>query len=147
MIALFRGNKARKFFAPIDQNAIDVIERLQPYHSSDPQRNLLYVLNKLWNYDKHRDVVLTGSCVAGVRGTSAPGVIPTLTLGVIEDGAIILRVPQSDADGFDPKISFAVAFGSGSPQPIVGASVTSILSLSYDYVRDTVFPAFVELFP
>jgi hypothetical protein len=48
---------AKKKLEPfLDTDVLDVIERSQPYHSPDPDRHWLNVLNALVNRDKHRAV-------------------------------------------------------------------------------------------
>ncbi len=140
-------NSFHKQFSKLGPNALSVIESFQPYQHPDPDHNLLFVLSKLWNYDKHRDIVLTGTCLSGVSHKNTPsGVIPMMTLGVIRDGDVILRLPLAGTANFESEFVFAVTFGEGSPAAIAGGSVTSILGLVFEYVEDTVLPAFVELF-
>src|SRR5437773_1004643 len=119
----------------------------QPYQHPDADHNLLLVMNKLWNYDKHRDIVLTGTCLAGARGKNTPpGVVPMMTLGIIRDGDVILRLPLVDTANFESEFVFAVAFGQGSPTAIEGGPVTNVLEIVVEYVQGTVMPAIEELF-
>lgn len=135
-------------FSNLPAAALAVIERFQPYHDAQPDHNLLYLLNALWNQDKHRDIVLTGTCLrSATHRSTPPGQIPMMTLGIIRDGDVILRLPLAGTVEFESDFAFAVAFGQGSPAAIDGASVTYILGLMLDYVLNTVMPSIEGLFP
>jgi hypothetical protein len=142
-----KWNHFQRQFSSLGPNALTVIDGSQPYQHPDPDYNLLYVLNTLWNRDKHRDIILTGTCLTGVRHQHTPaGIIPMMTLGVIRDGDVVLRLPLAGTDDFKSDFLFAVAFGDGSLAPIAGGSVTNILGMIFTYITDYVLPGFEGLF-
>jgi len=132
----------------LPSNALTTIKGLQPYHTPEARKHVLYLLNSLWNHDKHRDIVLTGWCVARAGfDQSDPGKVPIMASGVIEDGAVILRDPPPH--NVDPRtvFDFDVAFGPGSHPAVEGMRVVSVLELIDQWIRHEVLPRFAELFP
>ena len=125
------------------ENAIDTVERLQPYHGGDNQA--LFVIHKLDVLDKHRMIIPVGSAyrsvslglpkqfieqVAAMGGSIPEGFgthswRPADPQFPMKDGATLLTVKaaaREDEGDKNQKFSFDVAFGEGQVvdgQPVV----------------------------
>jgi hypothetical protein len=90
-----------KGFRDLPVAAQTLIEQLQPYNQTqDPTGHLLYVLNRLWNDDKHRTPVLCFSTHKGIHMTrvNITGPVSIRAQGIIKDGAELLRIPVFPGD-------------------------------------------------
>lgn len=152
----------------LPQTAIDLIESLQPYQpyhgGNDPHSHPLWILNRLWNDDKHRSPVIcttfhksTGISPGGqsVRlpdGRTVRQVFigkMTLTTGgkfhdSKEIATILLRAGETEPQ-IKYSISFDIAFDEGGPAK--GQPASKCLRNLHDFVRDEVLAPFEPIFP
>ncbi|HVE67848.1 MAG TPA: hypothetical protein VNB64_04635 [Solirubrobacteraceae bacterium] len=142
-----RTSELVKRIGAIDPPAQAVIKALQPHHrgndfASDP----VWVLDQLWNIDKHRSLHLTLFGHAGT-GIGAPGEMfhaehITLLSGPIRQRGRtpLLRYRLKPLPGTKVNMknapSFDVAFGQGTP--CAGSPVTPTLTALRTYVADQV---------
>jgi hypothetical protein len=141
----------------IDPSPQTIIEGLQPYKGGQP--NLLWELNELSRFDKHRllHVALLGMH-SGVFGSADGNTIAdnvTFSAGVSEvfgrgavDGTELLRYRATPIDADDKmhvyfQFIFGIAFGQDSPV-CAGESVLSRLSSFREHIIDTVLPPLVK---
>ncbi len=76
----------------IPNGADAIIERLQPYRQSDYRSDPLWVLNELWNIDKHRRLNVVALNLMGYKAILPQGrSIVRGPFGVLEDSAEIYR--------------------------------------------------------
>ncbi len=157
----------KKSLKCLPQVAIDLIESLQPYQrKDDPKLHPLYILNRLWNDDKHRSPVLMLTIHGGTQITPRyPTQIITLqngrsynvfmargitihTGGKAEDGkeiaTVTLRAGEPEPQ-FDSKVVFKVAFDERGPAK--GKVASKSLRNLHDFVRDEVLAKFEPIFP
>jgi hypothetical protein len=133
----------------VGDNLAAHLESLQPFHSGQDPRNPLWVLNELWNIDKHRHVPLTGFFVgveSWVFEPPFPGapdvqfeVVAVRDMGPFEGRTKVGRVKQVGMPRVtlpqmhvNARVSFDVSFRQGPPA--YGARVAQEL----DYIRTTV---------
>lgn len=159
-------------FHCLPQSAIDLIGSLQPYQSykgrNDPDLHPLWILNRLWNDDKHRTPTLmltahksTGispSVGAGqivrlpkgrqVRQFTFTGQIAVHSGGRFQDGNEIATItfPIGAAEPqFNFVFSFDIAFDEGGAAK--GKFASECLRNLYNFVRDEVLTPFEPIFP
>lgn len=183
VVALGGGNQAhaqfpifsssKKYFEKVDrylggapQNAIDVIERFQPYHGGSNEA--LWLIHKLDILDKHRMIVPVGSAFSGIQFDVARGFQEAVEQGVIsklpdipplllqpkerffplKDGAILMTVLRQAVAGFkerqDTKFVFDVAFGEGNV--VDGEPVLSTLQKLIEFTNVSIKVLADELF-
>jgi hypothetical protein len=141
--AMFTRAVKRKL-ADATQEAIDVIEGVQPYTEGEKARmHPLWVIHELDRIDKHRDLLLTSSVTQGMDArhfrTRGPFMeIAIGQLGPIEDGGVVTSwVPMLGAEmDYDAKFTFGVAFGHGTGAE--GIPLLEGLTGLYGYVRERV---------
>lgn len=124
--------------------AISIVKSFQPYNAGDDFRlSHLWRLNKLWNIDKHRHIPAHG--VLSNWQFRYCTEIPRPTPDQVDDCTII-RVALADKDKveFNPELSCELRFIDEREQIDVGISD---LAEMYDFVANTVIPAFAGFFP
>jgi len=131
-----------------------IIENLQPFNKQDdPESHPLYILDRLWNDDKHE----TPHIVAGIyvsTGIRVRGTVNITSLEVhtngraIADGTEFMRLEVPDKQSihnFVPKVVFEVAFA--SDESANGAIAQPLIVNLHDFVRDEVVYKFAPFFP
>ncbi len=108
------NTKARKTLRQsligVPPEAIKIIESLQPYHHGDAYKSTkLWRLHRLWNIDKHRQIV--SHTVAASIGVFYPNDVFPIASGT-EDGGIY-RFPLAAKNDlhFEPPVKISIAFG------------------------------------
>lgn len=152
----------------LPQSVIDLIESLQPYQPyngrDDPKLHPLYILNRLWNEDKHRSPVLVitlhkrTQIVTKARRVKLPDGTTQLQAflghhtvnvgGRLYDGKEIATFtvrPNDPYPEFDLRIFFEVAFDERGPAK--GQPATKCLGDLHDFVQDKVLAKFEPIFP
>ena len=150
---LIKGNNNLRGFKRLPASAIDLIENLQPYHTRpDPTSNWLYVLNRLWNEDKHRAPALmagTNRSFSINRATlSGPGGFISPSVGAIEDGAEVLRtaiIPDNPDPEIDVTYTIDIAFDKLGPAK--GAVALQTFWAMHSNVEGVIISQFEPLFP
>jgi hypothetical protein len=135
----------RKRIGAINPEAQAVIEDLQPHHAGDAfSREKLWILDQLWNLDKHRMLPIT------VFGQEAVEINPQALMptessatyrvrGPIHRKTEIVRFEGTRPEAYpNPKGAAVlnIAFGQGTPA--YGHPVTGFLAGLADYLRDEV---------
>lgn len=144
-----RPDRGLKVGGGVGQDALAVIDALQPYGSKPPEQHPLYVLTELWNIDKHRHLHLTalGSKDTQVFLASPDGSVRfggQFQTGVVRDGDAVaaFRFPNGY---IDPSLEVVatgsnfIAFGDRGPWP-EDEPVQSILEWLYRYVAEVALP-------
>ena len=132
-------------FAPllrgsIPPEAFEIIERVQPYHATEPSdpRIRLALLNSFWNGDKHRTTTptISSSHMASVWGY---GDVPQFIgyFGDLYDGKIVGWMPPGQPN-MDREPRFAVQIRVRRKPLVIAAS----LIYYYKFVREDIFGAF-----
>ena len=163
----------KKSYNCLPQSAIDLIESLQPCKPykgrNDPDSHPLWILNRLWNDDKHRTPILVVAFHAGT-GISPSGSTKTVQLpdgrlrrifeyrppkpmkinagGRCENGKEIVTIPFRAGETepqFNIKVSFDIAFDESTPAK--GQPATKCLRNLYDFVHNEVLTPFKLIFP
>lgn len=140
-----KERELRKRIGAVHPDAQIIIEDLQPHHAADAfASEKLWILNQLWNLDKHRMLPLT------VFGQEAVQIDPQALMptessatyrvgGPIRRKTEIVRFAGKRPDAYpNPKGAAVlnVAFGLGTPA--YGHSVAGFLAGLADYLRDEV---------
>jgi len=129
---------------------INVIRALQPFNEVDlfrAQHHRLYLLDQLWNADKHRALVFTlGTSKKLHLGFSRPVDFKFVsTKGFAKDGPIFRVVPRgweavrAGDLSYPHKLDFRVGFGEGGPYRS-GLVVATNLGLLQTFVRREALP-------
>jgi len=123
------------------------IERLQPYHASNPASHPLWILHEIDNADKHRLIQLAGSILdfkgLGINELWGYDIIHfNVGGGLVEDGTQIadFTLVQTRTEArvsMNPEFTFEIVFGKASPMP-PGTPLVSTLSDIVSYVQGTV---------
>lgn len=140
----------RKRLRRLNGPVIGVLKDLQPFNESDiffARHHRLYLLDKLWNADKHRALAFTlGTSRKLHLGFSRPVDFKFgSTKGFTRDGPIFRVVPrgwEARRAGdlrYPYKLDFRVGFGDGGPYQN-GLVVGTNLALLYGYVRSEALP-------
>lgn len=131
------------------------VTECQPFMRSpnDSSQDLLWVLNRLWNDDKHKRIVpVAGAWVGGrlhgksfkVTGGSR---MEYLTSGPFEPNAELFRMDYNPAGKLEgelvPQFSFNIAFPANGPAR--GMPMSKLIHGLHDYVMDGVLPRFKGL--
>jgi hypothetical protein len=139
------AKELRKRIGAVHPDAQSIIKDLQPHHAADAfASEKLWVLDQLWNLDKHRMLPVT------VFGQEAVQINPQALMptegsatyrvgGPIRGKTEIVRFTGKRPDAYpNPKGAavLGIAFGEGTPA--YGHSVTGFLSGLADYLRDEV---------
>lgn len=127
-----------------------LIERLQPFHArekgEEPEAHILYVLNELWNTDKHRVLHLCSTIAdVSVSDVRAEGRVQIENLvirepGRVERAAEIARyrlvhdLPIRGSVKVDAEITYDVALDEAGPLVTRGQSVRKAIPVLGTYV-------------
>jgi len=125
------------------------IENLQPHLRTDPKSDWLWVLSRLSNRDKHRNLIPVGFVVATSYIPTNGGQGLTFRLsGPFEDDQIVGVVPRAfvDSGQFTVQVAAAsqVLFEEGGPEGVI---TMESLDRLYEYVSDRVFASLCAYFP
>ena len=135
------ANKLPTYLAGVARSALTIIESLQPYHAGDRMADTpLWILNELWNRDKHREISLSVMRVASQQlrlvtddyiGPVEPGLLDKALnpAGPFEDGAEMVRIPPT-ADippGMNVRYEAIVEIAFAKGWPGEGRSVMEVL--------------------
>lgn len=138
----------------VSSEALTRVDELQPYQQREPTAHPLYVLNELWNVDKHRNLHLTALMLTNTQVFLSPPDGFSLVGGqfqtkvICDDGIIgVFRFSNGEIDP-DLEItamgSSFVALGEPGPWPN-DHPVQSLLEHLYNYVSKEMFPRFEPL--
>jgi hypothetical protein len=129
-----------------------VVETLQPYHAGEgPRKDALWLLNQLWNVDKHRllHLAVVHPSAVGVSSTYQLGEKPqshseVFNAGPWNDGDVVLEVdvPPGDERPSGEFIECQLIFDDARSPEITGP-VRDTLRVLCDYVENWVLPQFV----
>ena len=139
------SNSTKRMLKRMDPERIDVIESLQPYNRPAPECFKLQIVQSIDNWAKHKAIpdVLTFHVSSISRRSNHQ--ITSLQIGAFNDGDELCRVRPLG----DPKESFKahlmIHVGLAKEAPGYGLPLEA-LSNSYEYIRDTVVPAFAGFF-
>ena len=137
---------------PIDAQAL--IENLQPYNRrDDPQGHQVYILNRLWNDDKHETPPVVAGLQSGlglgIRGGGRVNIgSGRISTGATDDGAEIMNFSMPDLQSITklkPVFKVDVAFDKNGPAR--GAIARKLLFDLYDFIRNEVVEKFAPFFP
>jgi hypothetical protein len=134
---------ARRMLRDVPTEALDLIERLQPYHAGDTaDKHPLWILHALWNLDKHRTLVPMAH-TGWVPVFFGPGG----SHDALDDGTIVVTVPvEVDAKlNLQAQVTADIAFPLDSPGR--GMEVRELLRAIYKALDDIIFPALSRFFP
>jgi hypothetical protein len=136
----------------IQPDAQVAVEKLQPYHRKEgPHMDPLWLLNRLWNIDKHRLLHLAVIHPSGIGVSSSYQLSDKpqshseiFTSGPWSDGDIVLEVdmPAGEEPPFDPFIECQLVFDDSRSSEIIGP-VVGTLTVLCDYVDKWVLPQFL----
>ena len=130
----------------IPDEAVAVMKSFQPYHTGDMYKTShLWRLQRLWNIDKHRHITPHGAATDWLFRTDSSPVPYPAQIEQLDDG-IVMRIPLTAKDKVhlnpDP-IKVAVRFDDRSEGLSMG--IQDFFDM-YQFVADTVFPAFARFF-
>lgn len=127
----------------IPEEAIVTIRSLQPYHSGDAyRRKYLWILNTLWNIDKHRHIPLRA--VVSEWRLDPTSAMP-LRIDKFDDHAkLIFRLSDKPNVKFQPMPPPQVLFG--TEKEGIGVTVEHLRKI-YEAIRNEIIPAFSRFFP
>lgn len=158
-----------KSFKGFPQSAIDLIESLQPYQpyqgGNDPYSHPIWILNRLWNDDKHRSPVICTTIhkSSGIRPGKGQVIqlpdgriinqvfirhMAIKTGGVFHGSAEIATIgvrAHEPIPQIDYQLSFDIAFDKEGPAK--GRLVSKCLRNLHDFIRDEVLAQFEPIFP
>lgn len=144
---------------------LTVLDDVQPYQRTrtggDPKSDPLFLLNRLWNDDKHNRI----TAAAAVAVQSTIQMIGPLTIsakdgrpvsiggvqvrsGPFKNGEEVSRFPWRNIEAepkLDVKIAFAVAYGQVGPAR--GAPIDGLCQQLYHFVSEELVPRFTQFFP
>jgi len=124
------------------------IHAVQPYSTSErPDRQLLAVLERLSNGDKHRTPQVTGNVLKIDTADLPPGV-EIMAHGDLKDGDLLARVAAhiDPAVEFEPRVTFEVTLGVPTGRSTLNILIQDLPQI-YHFVRDEVVPKFEPFFP
>lgn len=139
------NSAGRKYFGRctkgMSADAIALVEKFQPYYAGGDYRSTpLWILNKLWNIDKHRHLILH-SVITGWQFRTIGGIKPLMEQ---VDHCTIMRFPLSQKANvyLNPHPTSEFWLRDGDEGINIGvANLTEI----YNFVADTVLPAFASI--
>jgi hypothetical protein len=147
-------NQGTNLLRSVARNVGQVVESVQPFirTQADPSRDPLWVLDRLWNDDKHRRIVPVAGAVSGydlkgpftIRGGSEIGFGHD---GPFEDGdelASFRYNPAYEIEG-NPNFEFTAYVAFPEQGPARGSPIPTLLHDLLNYVRDDVLPRFEGL--
>ena len=135
-------NRGLQIIAGVSGSDAKIIEESHPFHSNDYMAHPLYVLNQLWNLDKHRLLIVAG---VALRGYSALYIYPSgrtervvkdIDPGLAKDGAELFRFRHPS--DFGPNVRIAEVFAwtliFSQTGPATGQSALELLSRLRNFV-------------
>lgn len=137
-----RKQELDKKVGAIHPDARSIIEDLQPHHAGDAfASEELWILDQLWNLDKHRMLPVTvfGQRAVQINPQALTSSATFRVQGPIHRKTEIVRFAGSRPEAYpDPKSAahLDIAFGEGTPA--YGHPVTGFLAGLADYLRDNV---------
>jgi hypothetical protein len=141
----WESRSTKRMIEWIDDDAVGIIKALQPYDRPIPECYKLQVVQSIDNWAKHKAIpgvltfhVSSMSIISNHRVTSA-------AIGAFDDGDELCRVPPlgDRKESFKAKLMCHV--GLAKEAPGFGLPLEA-LGNSYEYIRDTVLPAFSRFF-
>jgi hypothetical protein len=137
----------------ISKSAFALIERFQPYHSGEGPHNILRIIAKLSNIDKHRhlNAILPRVAVRQDYKT-AGGIRGATTVGGFKHGAILHSMHLAGDEGTDPIVNMQrsflpyvtfeeIAIGVGP----ASLEAQNVLQVCTEAVKSVIVPALVNL--
>ena len=125
---------------------------MQPYQRvDDPTLHPLWILNRLWNVDKHRTLNVVGVNLGKITITFSDGRTGYARAAPFEDGALIYWVLDENVDvdhtaastvEYAPSLAFREVAGGAGHEPV---PVVELLRELRDYVRHEVIAPFARL--
>jgi hypothetical protein len=109
-------------------DAVTLIDRIQPYRSSEPERHPLYVLHTLDIRDKHQLLLVVGAALTNNEVGIGEGYIESMVIGgggiesPLKDGTELLRLSAGSNVDVHGQYTFEVAFkkdGPGEGEPVI----------------------------
>lgn len=138
----------------VASEALAIVDELQPYQQSAPTAHPLYVLNELWNVDKHRNLHLTALMLTNTQVFLSPPDGSSLVGGQFQTRAVgddgIIGVFRFANGEINPDLELAamglsfVALGEPGPWPN-DQPVQSLLEHLYNFVSKEMLPRFEPL--
>jgi hypothetical protein len=127
----------------IPEEAVYTIRSLQPYHGGDAYRHkFLWILNTLWNIDKHRSIAMH-SLVTEIR-LHVSSAMPIRCDRFDDHMKMVFNLTDKSNIKFQPMPPPEVNFGDEKE----GVKVTvEGLRTIYEAVRNEIIPAFAGFFP
>jgi hypothetical protein len=129
-----------------------LLETVQPYQRvDDPTLHPLWILNRLWNVDKHRTLNVVGVNLGKITITFSDGRTGYARAAPFEDGALIYWVLDENVDvdhtatstvEYAPSLAFREVAGGAGNEPV---PVVELLRELRDYVRHEVVAPFARL--
>lgn len=137
-----KERELRKRIGAIHPDACSLIKDLQPHLAGDAfASEKLWILDQLWNLDKHRTLPLTvfGQQAVQMTPFALTGTATFRVSGPIRRKTEVIRFAGGRPESYpDPKsaVQLDIAFGKGTPA--YGHPVAGFLSGLVDYLRDEV---------
>jgi hypothetical protein len=135
-----------QLFKKFPREARVLIEGFQPYHRPDnPTRHPLWILNRLWNDDKHRAPAVVVSAITGsvVGTTNSTRIDPHIDFvrftGNDEMHVGYVTLLDRTDTYVEAKLIIDIAFDPAGPAK--GRMLGDVLAEIYDFVHDEAFPA------
>lgn len=129
----------------IAEPAICLIKKLQPYNSGNAHRDQpLWILNELWNIDKHRHITLHSGIFNFQLSQTYPKSMGEPQVTQI-DGGCEMRFPLAAKEHMDlkPRVVVEVRFGDERKRIEVGLQWFTEV---YEFVSKAVIPQFAGFF-
>jgi hypothetical protein len=142
----FKDAIGRGFLSNVPPAAITEIEALQPYHHGQHwEKDVLWVLNKLTNINKHRRILLTLLKGGFLYGTAQTVTIAGETFAHLDPGSAKKDTEISLPVGMEKEVKMdtqAVAFIAFDERVAKGLEVSTVLNGITQCMIEEVFPAF-----
>jgi hypothetical protein len=141
--SVWKSSQTKEVVKDLPSGAVTEIEKLQPYQVPTPERHKLWILNRLWNDDKHRAphvamAMPSSSAVQIVEGNLDDLEI-TYNWRPLNDGDEVVRIHKKPGAQVTYKavISFEIVFGEG---PASGLALIEALIDLHRFVEKEVLP-------
>ncbi|PKB58314.1 MAG: hypothetical protein BZY83_07830 [SAR202 cluster bacterium Casp-Chloro-G2] len=128
--------------------ALKVIEELQPYHRGNPQDHPLWILNRLWNDDKHRTPVVVATISNDtVLDVQAGGIGQWFGPMSLDHDFQLMGVAIPKYVKIDPELHFThEVILKINGQVAGGTNARELLLKLHDFVRDEIVEKFKPFF-
>ena len=123
------------------------IHSVQPFSTSErPAHQVLAILERLSNGDKHRSPQVTGN-ILKIDTANLPLGVEIIAVGDVKDGEALARVAAhlDPVTEFEPRVTFEVRVG--VPDRVPRSILVMDLPQIYYFIRDEVVPKFEKFFP